>query len=238
MLQAARVRNAPNHYGSRWSSTRIMEQAEILRQAAAFVRERLAGDSSGHDWWHIARVRALARAIAHEEGADPFVCELAALLHDVADDKIAGDEEAGLRLVRAWLAAHEVDALTAGHVMEIIASMSFGGGSRSPMRTLEGRVVQDADRLDAIGAIGVARAFAFGGTRGRALWDPGDAPHQYASKAEYRASASSTINHFYEKLLLLKDRMNTDYGRRLAEHRHAYMLEFLKEFEAEWEGER
>src|SRR5215472_950826 len=107
------------HHGAArasWSSTRIMEQAEILRQAEAFVRERLAGDSSGHDWWHIARVRALARAIAHEEGADPFVCELAALLHDVADDKIAGDEEAGLRLVREWLAAHEVDALIAGHV--------------------------------------------------------------------------------------------------------------------------
>ena len=238
MLWAVRMRSAPNQDRSRWSSIRIMEQAEILRWVEAFVRERLAGDSSGHDWWHIARVRALARAIAREEGADPFVCELAALLHDVADDKIAGDEEAGLQLVREWLAAHEVDALSAGHVMEIIASMSFGGGSRPPMRTLEGRVVQDADRLDAIGAIGVARAFAFGGTRGRTLWDPNDAPRRYASKAEYRASDSSTINHFHEKLLLLKDRMNTAYGRRLAERRHQYMLDFLQEFSAEWEGQR
>jgi uncharacterized protein len=205
-----------------------MEQAETLHQAELFVRERLSGDSSGHDWWHIAR----------EEGADPFVCELAALLHDVADDKIAGDEEAGLRLVHEWLAAHEVDALIAGHVIEIIASMSFGGGDRPPMRTLEGRVVQDADRLDAIGAIGVARAFAFGGTRGRTLWDPDDAPHRYSSKVEYRASDSSTINHFHEKLLLLKERMNTDYGRRLAERRHQYMIDFLEEFAAEWEGER
>ena len=215
-----------------------MEHADILRLAEAFVRERLAGDSSGHDWWHIARVRALAHTIAHEEGADTFVCELAALLHDVADDKIAGDDESGLRLVREWLAAHEVAAAAAEHVMEIIASMSFGGGSRPSMRTLEGRVVQDADRLDAIGAIGIARAFAFGGTRGRMLWDPADPPRRYASKAEYRASDSSTINHFYEKLLLLKDRMNTAYGRRLAERRHHYMVEFLEEFAAEWEGER
>jgi uncharacterized protein len=214
-----------------------MEQTEILRQAETFVRERLAGDSSGHDWWHIARVRALARAIAREEGADPYICELAALLHDVADDKIAGDEETGLRLVREWLAAHEVDAGVSAHVMEIIGTMSFGGG-RTSMRTLEGRVVQDADRLDAIGAMGIARAFAFGGSRGRTLWDPSDAPRQYASKAAYRASDSSTINHFYEKLLLLKDRMNTTYGRRLAARRHQYMVEFLEEFAAEWEGER
>ena len=215
-----------------------MDSEGILAAAEVFVRERLAGDSSGHDWWHIARVRNLARAIAREEGANPFICELAALLHDVADDKIAGSEEAGQALVRDWLDTHSVAPDAAARVMEIIATMSFGGGNRPPMRTLEGRVVQDADRLDAIGAIGVARAFAYGGSRGRALWDPDEAPREYASKAAYRASGSSTINHFHEKLLLLKDRMNTAYARRLAERRHAYMLAFLDEFGAEWQGER
>ncbi len=215
-----------------------MEPKEILAAAEAFVRERLAGDSSGHDWWHIARVRTLARAIAAEEGADGFICELAALLHDVADDKIAGSEEEGQALVRYWLNAHDVAPDAVEHVMEIIATMSFGGGNRPPMRTLEGRVVQDADRLDAIGAIGIARAFAYGGSRGRALWDPDEVPQAYASKAEYRASASSTINHFHEKLLLLKDRMNTACARQLAEQRHAHMLAFLDEFGAEWQGER
>ncbi|HEU5441639.1 MAG TPA: HD domain-containing protein [Ktedonobacterales bacterium] len=215
-----------------------MDHASVLAEAEAFVKRQLAGDSSGHDWWHIARVRNLARTIAGQEGADGFVCELAALLHDVADDKIAGSEEAGLRTVREWLAAQAVDAETTEHAMEIIATMSFGGGNRPPMRTLEGRVVQDADRLDAIGALGIARAFAYGGSRGRALWDPDEAPKQYTGKADYRASGSSTINHFHEKLLLLKDRMNTAYGRRLAERRHAYMLAFLDEFAAEWEGAR
>ncbi|MFI5272162.1 MAG: HD domain-containing protein [Ktedonobacterales bacterium] len=210
----------------------------VLAAAEAFVREQLAHDSSGHDWWHIARVRNLTRTLARAEGADRFVCELAALLHDVADDKIAGSEEAGERLVREWLLAHAVAAPVVAQVMEIITTMSFGGGNRPAMRTLEGRVVQDADRLDAIGAVGVARAFAYGGSRGRTLWDPGEAPRSYASKDAYRTSQSSTINHFHEKLLLLKDRMNTDYARRLAQQRHTYMLAFLDEFAAEWDAER
>ncbi|WIG61335.1 MAG: HD domain protein [Ktedonobacterales bacterium] len=215
-----------------------MSQQEMLAQAEAFVKEQLARDSSGHDWWHIARVRRLARIIAREEGADLLVCELAALLHDVADDKIAGDEETGLRTVRGWLESHGVESDVVERVMEIIATMSFGGGNRPPMQTLEGRVVQDADRLDAIGAVGVARAFAYGGSRGRALYNPDVAPQEYANKEQYRANSGTTINHFYEKLLLLKERMNTEYARRLAEQRHAYMLAFLDEFAAEWDGER
>jgi uncharacterized protein len=210
---------------------------EILARARDFVRQELSGDSSGHDWWHIQRVVNLARVIAREEGADPYVCELAALLHDIADYKIAGDEESGLRRVRGWLDAEGVDATVADHVMEIVGTLSFGGGNRPPMRTLEGRVVQDADRLDAIGAIGIARAFAFGGSRGRALYDPDEAPQQYASKEAYQASGSSTINHFHEKLLLLRDRMNTPYARRIAEQRHRYMEAFLDEFAREWSGE-
>ncbi|HEY7849636.1 MAG TPA: HD domain-containing protein, partial [Ktedonobacterales bacterium] len=208
------------------------QQRRVVAAAETFVREVLGGDSSGHDWWHIARVRTMARRLAREEGADAFICELAALLHDVADDKVAGDEETGLRTVRAWLAEQAVDVETTARVMAIIETMSFGGGNRPPMATLEGRVVQDADRLDAIGAIGVARAFAFGGSRGRALYDPTQPPREYASKAEYRASDSSTINHFHEKLLRLKDRMNTETGRRLAAARHAYMEAFLAEFAA------
>ena len=209
----------------------------ILAQATAFVRQELLHDSSGHDWWHIQRVVNLARVIAREEGADSFICELAALLHDIADYKISGDEATGLRRVHDWLQTHNVDGAAAERVMEIIATMSFGGGNRPPMTTLEGRVVQDADRLDAIGAIGIARAFAFGGSRGRALYDPDEAPQQYASKEAYHSGGSSTINHFYEKLLLLKDRMNTPYARRLAEQRHRYMQAFLDEFAREWSGE-
>lgn len=209
----------------------------ILARAADFVRQELSADSSGHDWWHIQRVVNLARVIAREEGADTFVCVLAALLHDIADYKIAGDEATGLRRVRGWLDAQGVETATADHIMEIIGTMSFGGGNRPPMTTLEGRVVQDADRLDAIGAIGIGRAFAFGGSRGRALYDPDEAPQQYASKEAYQASGSSTINHFHEKLLLLKDRMNTPYARRLAEQRHRYMEAFLDEFAREWSGE-
>jgi uncharacterized protein len=214
------------------------EQQAILSEAEAFAREQLSRDASGHDWWHIQRVVTLARRIAREEGADAYICELAALLHDVADYKIAGDEETGLRTVRDWLSAHQVEDAISEQVMEIISTMSFGGGNRPPMRTLEGRVVQDADRLDAIGAIGIARAFAFGGSRGRALYDPGEAPASYTSAEAYHQSGSSTINHFHEKLLLLKDRMNTPYARTLAEARHQYMLAFLEEFTAEWNGER
>jgi len=140
--------------------------------------------------------------------------------------------------VRAWLAAQRVDDATLARVMEIVATLSFGGGNRPPMTTLEGRVVQDADRLDAIGAIGIARAFAFGGSRGRALHDPDQPPRTYADKAAYRASDSSTINHFHEKLLLLQEQMHTATGRRLAAARHAYMRAFLAEFAAEWDGER
>ncbi len=210
----------------------------ILASATAHVRVALARDSSGHDWWHIDRVTRLARTIADREGADPYLCQLAALLHDLADAKIAGDEETGQRAVRAWLNEQRVEPEVVAHVMEIIATMSFAGGNRPPMRTLEGRVVQDADRLDAIGAIGVARAFAYGGSRGRLLYDPAEQPQAYVDKSAYHASTASTIMHFHEKLLLLKDQMNTTCARELAESRHRYMLAFLDEFAREWDGDR
>ena len=214
-----------------------MDNDALLKAAARFAREQLERDASGHDWWHIQRVTNLARVIACEEGADPFICELAALLHDVADYKIAGDEETGQRTVREWLTTHGADECMTAAVMDIIANLSFAGGNRPPMASLEGKVVQDADRLDAIGAIGVARAFAFGGSRGRPMHVPGEMARVYQSAADYHSSAGSTITHFHEKLLLLKDRMNTPYARRLAEARHRYMLDFLDEFAREWEGE-
>jgi uncharacterized protein len=211
---------------------------EILAQARAFVREQLGSDTTGHDWWHALRVTNLARRIAAEERADIYVCSLAALLHDVADYKIAGDEATGLRRVSDWLEDHQVEPEVTRQVLDIIATLSFAGGNQPPMRTLEGQVVQDADRLDAIGAIGVARAFAFGGSRGRALHDPEQAPSTYTGKEAYRQSNSSSINHFYEKLLLLKDRMHTARGKQLAEERHHYLETFLEEFLAEWQGDR
>jgi uncharacterized protein len=211
---------------------------EILAQARAFVHAQLRHDASGHDWWHVDRVVRLARRIAEREGADSYLCELAALLHDVADYKIAGDEETGLHRVGAWLDTAGVDPLVAEKALEIIRTMSFAGGNQPPMLTLEGQVVQDADRLDAIGAIGAARAFAYGGSRGRSMYDPDQAPTTYADTEAYRSSTSSTINHFYEKLLLLKDRMQTGLARQLAQERHQYLEEFLHEFMEEWQGRR
>ncbi|MDX1945086.1 MAG: HD domain-containing protein [Pirellulaceae bacterium] len=217
-----------------------MNEQHILQQTAAHVRSLLAGDSAGHDWFHIERVRRTALAIGREEGADLFVVELAALLHDVADWKFAGgDHTAGPRAARDWLANLSVPAATSEHVAAIIAGLSFkGAGVPTPMPTLEGRVVQDADRLDALGAVGIARAFAYGGSRGRAMHDPAIPPQTHASFEAYKKNAGPTLNHFYEKLLLLSDRMNTPTGRRLAAARHRYLEQFLEQFLAEWEGTR
>jgi uncharacterized protein len=211
---------------------------EILRQTADHVRSLLDGDSSGHDWWHIERVRAAALQIGRDEGADLFIVELAALLHDVADWKFhGGDDTAGPQAARAWLAGLAVDDETIEHVAEIVATLSFkGAGVPTPMRTVEGQVVQDADRLDALGAVGIARTFAYGGHAGQAMHDPELAPNAHQSFAQYKSQRTTSINHFHEKLLLLKDRMNTATGRRLAEGRHAYMLQFLEQFDNEWHG--
>jgi uncharacterized protein len=214
------------------------EQEQILAAARAHVRERLEHDSSGHDWWHIDRVVRLARRLAEEEGVDVFLCELAALTHDLADWKLNPDEAQALEDLRAWLAQHDVDATTSAAVMEIITHMSFKGGGQPPMRMLEGQIVQDADRLDAIGAIGIARAFAYGGAKGRPMHDPEARPRIQMTVEEYRNQQAPTINHFYEKLLLLKDRMNTATAKRLAAQRHAVLEAFLAEFQAEWDGER
>ena len=211
----------------------------ILQTTERFIRDKLAGDSSGHDWWHIDRVRRNALHIARDEGADLFVVELAALLHDVADWKFhGGDDTAGPRAAHDWLMRNEVPAATIDQVCEIIATISFkGAGVPTEMATMEGKCVQDGDRLDAIGAVGIARAFAFGGHFGRAMYDPEVPPEPHQTFAAYKSKSGPTINHFHEKLLLLKDRMQTNTGRRLAAERHQFMEQFLRQFFAEWNGE-
>ncbi|MDR6883648.1 HD domain-containing protein [Bacillus sp. 3255] len=213
-------------------------QEGILRAAEALVKEKLERDSSGHDWWHIYRVVQTTKRIAAREGADAFVCELAALLHDVADEKLNADPAAAQRELEAWLADSGTPAAAVDHVLEIIGTMSFKGGARPPMRTLEGQVVQDADRLDAIGAVGISRVFAYSGWKGRPIHDPSVMVREHMTAAEYRSGNDTAINHFYEKLLKLKELMNTAYARQLAEERHRFMEQYLAQFYAEWEGER
>src|SRR4051812_25940365 len=218
----------------------VLTNGDALQRTADHVRGLLSGEGSGHDWFHVERVRNTALRIAHEEGADVFVVELAALLHDVADWKFAGgDHEAGPRAARGGLLSLGGPQQTNDEVGVIIARLSFkGAGVETPMSTIEGQCVQDADRLDAIGAIGIARAFAYGGHQGRAMYDPAISPEPHASFEAYKKNAGPTINHFYEKLLLLKDRMNTATGKRMAAERHVVLEEFLEEFFAEWVGKR
>ena len=211
---------------------------QIIKQTEAHVRRLLAGDSSGHDWFHVERVRRVALTIGCEEGADPLVVELAALLHDVADWKFAGgDHTAGPRAAREWLSQQGAPPALIERVCSIVGGLSFkGAGVPTPMATLEGKVVQDADRLDALGAIGIARTFAYGAHKGQPLHDPAISPQPHDSFDAYKRGGGTTINHFHEKLLLLADRMNTPTGRRLARERQRYMQAFLDKFQAEWEG--
>lgn len=215
-----------------------MDHGERVAQIVERLRAAHAHDSSGHDWWHLWRVWQTARRLAQAEQADLEVVDLAALLHDVADWKFhGGDDSVGPRLAREWLENMGASPDVVNHVAQIVAGVSYkGAGVATPMTTLEGRCVQDADRLDAIGAIGIARAFAYGGSRGRLMYDPEHAPRHHASFAEYKRNSGPTINHFHEKLLLLKDRMQTASGRRLAAERHAFMEEFLNRFHSEWNG--
>ncbi len=215
-----------------------MNKQQVLERAVAHIRGLLTGDSSGHDWFHIERVWKMARRIGQQEQANLFVVELAALLHDIADWKFhGGDDSAGPRAARAWLAEQQVEAETIEHVAEIIAGLSFkGAGVETAMRTLEGQVVQDADRLDAIGAMGIARAFAYGGAKGREMYNPEVPPEMHASFEAYKKNKGPTLNHFYEKLFLLADRMNTPSARELARGRHAHMQAFVTQFLEEWDG--
>jgi uncharacterized protein len=207
----------------------------LIRQ---HVKHKFASEGTGHDWHHIERVTQNALRIAEAEGGDLMLVELAALLHDIDDHKFnGGDLEAGARTARQLLSELGVDETVIEQVTHIIATVSYKGAHvHSVPSSLEGKIVQDADRLDAIGAIGIARAFAYGGSKNRPIYDPKQQPELHETVQAYISSGTHTINHFYEKLLLLKDKMNTETGKRLAAERHAYMENYLAQFYREWNG--
>lgn len=208
----------------------------LVERVAAHVKARFLAESSGHDWHHIHRVWKLAREIAAAEGADREIAELGALVHDIADWKFhSGDETLGPREAEFLLSREGAPRSIIEPVVEIVATISFkGAGVRTEMRTLEGKCVQDADRLDALGAIGIARCFAYGGHAGRLMYDPDIPPVMHGTAEAYKTAKGTSLNHFYEKLFLLKERMNTPTGRALAEARHQFMEDFVARFLSEW----
>ena len=217
-----------------------MINTDIINKTITFVKQQLANAEGGHDWFHIERVYKNALLIAREEKCNLQIVQLAALLHDIADSKFHnGDETIGPKTARNFLESENVAPETISHIINIIENISFKGGNFDKnFHSVELDIVQDADRLDAIGAIGIARTFNYGGFKNRALYDPKIAPNTNMSIEEYKNSKAPTINHFYEKLLLLKDRMNTQTGKQIAQQRHQFMENFLSQFYAEWEGEK
>ena len=216
-----------------------MSQQSIINQTVEFVKQTLAYAEGGHDWWHIWRVWQLSKKITETEAASLFVVELGALLHDIADSKFHnGNEELGPQKAREFLSSVGVEETDIRHVEQIISHISFKGGNEAQQfKSPELDIVQDADRLDAMGAIGIARTFNYGGFKNRELYNPEIKPEMNMTKAEYKQSTAPTLNHFYEKLLLLKDRMNTPTGKLMAEQRHRFMETYLDEFYKEWNGE-
>lgn len=217
-----------------------MTQELVLQNTIDYVKQTLSGEGSGHDWWHVYRVWKMATGIGKEEGADLYIVQEAALLHDISDWKFNdGDDSVGPRIAREWLEKMSVEEKAISHICEIIKDMSFKGANvKTSMPTIEGKIVQDADRLDAIGAIGIARTFAYGGHKGREIYNPEIRPTLHNSFEEYQKNISHTVNHFYEKLLLLKETMNTETAKRLAEERHHFMELYLQHFFEEWEGQK
>ncbi|KIA97950.1 MULTISPECIES: HD domain-containing protein [unclassified Flavobacterium] len=215
-----------------------MNNSEIISKTITFVKEKLNDAEGGHDWFHIERVYKNALLIANNTPCDVTVVKLGALLHDIADSKFHnGDETIGPRTARLFLESENVSEEIIAHVVSIIENISYKGGNfEKKFNSTELDIVQDADRLDAIGAIGVARAFHYGGFKDRTIYDPNIAPITNMTKEEYKKNNAPTINHFYEKLLLLKDKMNTETGKQIAAERHRFMETFLSQFYAEWEG--
>ena len=210
---------------------------DIIEKVEAKVKELLSNEATGHDWWHLKQVRDMALRIAQTEGGDLELIELAALAHDIGDRKFFASEEEGEERTRQVLTDCGVSQELLERVMDIVHRVSFkGAGSADDMPTLEGKIVQDADRLYALGAIGIARTFAYGGAKGRPIHDPHNVPNLHKTKDTYYASTSPTINHFYEKLLLLKDRMHTQTAKEIAKGRHQFLEEFLERFAAEWDA--
>jgi len=216
-----------------------MSNENIVNKTILFVKQKLENAEGGHDWFHIERVFKNAVSISDKEVCDITVVKLGALLHDIADSKFhGGDEAVGPKTAREFLGSENVDEATINHVIAIIENISFKGGNvQKQFSSKELDIVQDADRLDAIGAIGIARAFNYGGFKNRPLYNPKIAPNLRMSKEEYKSSEAPTLNHFYEKLLLLKDKMNTETGKQIAKERHQFMMTFLSQFYAEWDGE-
>lgn len=218
-----------------------MTNQDLIEKTKDYVKLVLKNAEGGHDWFHTLRVFNNSILIAKNENANMLVVKLAALLHDIADSKFNdGDETIGSEMAATFLIKNNVDSTVVTHVLNIIKYMSFKNSldNRQTFNSLELEIVQDADRLDAIGAIGIARTFNYGGFKNRALFDPAIKPNLHMTKAEYKNSTAPTINHFYEKLLLLKDQMNTKTGKTLAKNRHQFMEQFLEQFYAEWDGER
>jgi uncharacterized protein len=220
-------------------SSNILYMA-LIEETISFVKQKLENAEGGHDWFHIERVYKNALLISKNEVCDLNVVQLGALLHDIADSKFHdGNENIGPETASHFLNEQNVDQKTIEHVIQIIKNISFKGGNfEKRFSSIELDIVQDADRLDAIGAIGIARTFNYGGFKNRQLYNPDILPNLQLTKEEYKNSASPTINHFYEKLLLLKDKMNTATGKKIAQERHVYMETFLKQFYAEWHGEK
>ena len=217
-----------------------MDNSDIVHKTILFVQEKLENAEGGHDWFHIERVYKNALLIAENEVCDINVVKLGALLHDIADSKFHdGDEAIGPKIAREFLESENADEVTIQHVINIIENLSFkGGNAEKTFSSVELDIVQDADRLDAMGAIGIARTFNYGGFKNRPLHNPNIAPNLHMSKEEYKNSEAPTINHFYEKLLLLRDKMNTETGKKIAQERHQFMTTFLSQFYAEWDGEK
>ncbi len=215
------------------------KEQEIIQNTLKFVQSHQQKAESAHDYWHVIRVWNNAKLISKTESVDTFVVELAALLHDIADSKFNnGDEEIGATVAGNYLNSQKIDSEKVQHIQNIIRYMSFKGGNNEvKFDSLEKQVVQDADRLEAIGAIGIARAFTYGGYAGRPIYNPEIPPNLNMSVEEYKKNNSHTINHFYEKLLLLKDKMNTNTGKKIAVERHAFLELYLDRFYREWKGE-
>lgn len=211
---------------------------QIIEKTEAFVRNELGEDATGHDWFHVDRVRKNAIHICkNEKQGDPFIIEMAALLHDIPDEKINESVDKGKAKLNSFLQTITLSNEEQAHIIQIIESISYKGGKKTELESVEAKIVQDADRLDAIGAIGIARVFAYGGKKGQLIYDPNIQVRKEMTEEEYRKGKSTSIHHFYEKLLKLKDLLNTDVAKRMAESRHQSMVLFLEQFYREWEGQ-
>ncbi|MEL6271659.1 MAG: HD domain-containing protein [Chloroflexota bacterium] len=209
----------------------------LLQSTRDYVRHTLSGEGTGHDWWHIQRVTKTALYICDRENADPVIVELAALLHDIDDWKFSGDVTAGASAARAWLEQNNAPDATTDAVVQIIERLSYKGGFETrPMTSLEGKIVQDADRLDALGPVGIARTFAYGGAKHRLIHDPDHSPESHADFESFKAAEGTTINHFYEKLFKLKDTLHTATAKQIGEKLHRYIERYIADFYAQWDG--